>query len=218
MTVTAQIFGNFDPAINTVLRWAYDGETLNEIIDADDMSPPGGPRVVRETFRVPAGDECKLAQITVVASSTGNLPAVFSPPINPFLFVRPDSIGLFTFRSGGCTVEDTKTVLIRLPDSNCGGGAPVGWIRGTVTNAVTGQPIAGATVAVPGTNISVITGDDGTYEFNSVPAGQPTLNASAAGFSPRQVQVNVVVGQVATAGHQPPATGRNTARLRDQCV
>lgn len=198
LTVTAQIFGNFDPAINTVLRWAYDGETFDAIIDADDMSPPGGPRIVRETFHLPSGDECKLGQITVVASSTGNVPAVFLPPINPFLFVAPDSIGLFTFRSGGCTVEDTKSVLVRLPDSNCGGGAPVGWIRGTVTNAVTGEPIAGATVTVTGTNISAITGANGTYGLNSVPAGQQTLNASAAGFSTRQQQVNVLVGQLTT--------------------
>ena len=198
VTVTAQIFGNFDPAINTILRWAYDGETSDEIIDAADMSPPGGPRLVRQTFHVPVGDECKLAQITVVASSTGNIPAVFGPPINPFLLVAPDSIGLFTFRSGGCTVEDTKTVLIRLPDSNCAGGIPVGWIRGTVTNTVTGRPIAGATVAVTGTDISAITGDDGTYELNNVPAGQQSLRASATGFSPRQVQFNVVGGQIAT--------------------
>ena len=123
---------------------------------------------------------------------------MFLPPINPFLLVGPDSIGLFTFRSGGCTVEDTKSVLIRLPDSNCGGGTPVGWVRGTVTNAVTGQPIRGATVTVTGTNISAITGADGTYELNNVPAGQQTLNGSAARFSPRQVQVNVPAGQVTT--------------------
>jgi len=195
VTVTAQIFGNFDPAINTVVRWAYDGNTFDEVVDDDDMAPPGAPRVLTHTFHVPAGEECKLAQITAVASSTGNVPFA-PPPLNPFLEIAPDSIGLFTFRSGGGTVEDTKSVLVRVHDSNCGGGVPVGWIQGTVTDATTGQSVAGARVTAAG--ISAVTGDDGVYTLNDVPAGQQTLSASADGFAPAQVTVNVISGQVLT--------------------
>jgi hypothetical protein len=83
VTVAAQISGNFDPAINTVVRFAYDGNSFDDVADEDDLTPPGAPRIVTHTFRVPASDECKLAQITVVASSTGNVP--FAPPPNqPF--------------------------------------------------------------------------------------------------------------------------------------
>ncbi|MEP7273472.1 MAG: carboxypeptidase regulatory-like domain-containing protein, partial [Acidobacteriota bacterium] len=198
VTVTAQISGNFDPAVNTVVRWAFDGEAFDEVVDAADMSQPGAPRLVIETFHVPLADECKLAQITVVASSTGNVPAAFLPPINPFLEVAPTSIGLFTFRSGGSTVEDTKALLIRAPDSNCGGGVPVGWIRGVVTNAATGERLAGARVNLTGTNDTAITGDDGTYELNNVPIGSQALAASADGFAPKQVPVTVTAGQVVT--------------------
>ncbi len=197
VTITAQIFGNFDPAINTVVRWAFDGNQFDSIIDAPDPSAPGAPRLVTETFEAGPGDECNLAQITVVASSTGNLPAFLLPPINPFLLI-PDSIGLFTFRSGGSTVEDTKTVLVKLPTSNCLGGAAVGWIHGRVTNQITGAPIAGATVAVVGQNISTTTREDGTYELNTVPAGPRTLEVTAPGFNTRQVQVDVVPDQVKT--------------------
>src|SRR6185503_13049477 len=54
VTVTAQIFGNFDPALNTVVRWAYDGDTFDVVVDDPDLSAPGAPRVLTHTFHVPA--------------------------------------------------------------------------------------------------------------------------------------------------------------------
>lgn len=194
--VTAQIFGNFDPAINTVIRFAYDGNTTDLVDDVDEtINPPGAPRITTHAFDVPATEECNLARIIVVASSTGNVPFA-PPPINPFLEIAPDTIGLFTFRSGGCTVEDSKAALVTVPDSNCSGGVPSAWIQGTVTDATTGQPIAGATVSAAG--ISAITSDDGSYALNNVPVGQQTLNASADGFVPAQIAVTVIGGQVLT--------------------
>ena len=194
--VTAQIFGNFDPATNTVIRFAYDGETISLVKDVDEtINPPGAPRITRHAFDVPASEECKLARIVAVASSTGNFPVV-PPPLNPFLEIAPSTIGLFTFRSSGGTVEDTKTALVSVPDSNCGGGVPRAWIQGTVADTATGQPITGATVTVAG--ITAITGDDGAYTLNEVPAGQQTISASADGFAPAQLTVNITSGQVLT--------------------
>lgn len=195
VTVTAEIFGNFDPATNTVVRWAFGGETVDIVIDANDMTPPGSPRRITERFWVPASEECKLAQVTAVASSTGNDPFV-PPPINPFLEAAPATIGLFTFLNGGCTIEDTKAVFVRAPESNCGGGAAAGWISGYITDAVTGEPIEGAIVSVIGANISARTRVDGSYALNNVPAGVPAIEAAADGYSPQQVQVNLPAGQV----------------------
>lgn len=196
VTVAAQIFGNFDPAPNTVVRFAYSGNTADVVVDDPDVTPPGAPRILTHTFRVPITDDCTLSQISVVASSTGNVPLAFLPPINPFLVAAPSSIDLFTFRSGGTTIEDTQAVLVRAPNSSCGGGTPVGWVRGTITNATTGHVIAGATVSVAGTNLVALTGDDGTYELNDVPAGARTLTAAADGFSSMQAPVTVTAGQV----------------------
>lgn len=194
----AQIFGNFDPAINTVVRFAFDGNDVDIVNDEPDMSAPGAPRIVRTAFNIPASEECHLDRITAVASSTGNVPAALLPPINPFLDPAPDSIGLFTFRSGGCTVEDAKSVLVKVSDSNCNGGAPSGWIQGVVTDAATGEPIFGATVSVAGQSISVVTGSDGSYTLNNVPAGSQIVNASARGFTASQAQVTVTTNQIVT--------------------
>ncbi|MBX3279174.1 MAG: carboxypeptidase regulatory-like domain-containing protein [Acidobacteria bacterium] len=205
--VAARISGNFDPALNTVVRWAYDGQAVDLVQDLPDMTPPGAPRVLMHTFNVPAADACTLARITVVATSTGNLPFA-PPPVNPFLELAPVTIGLFTFRSGGSTIEDAASVLVRATDADCtGGGAAVGWIRGVVSNLATGAPIVGASVSASGTGISTTTGFDGSYELNSVPAGATSLIASANGFDSSTVQVNVTAGQTAVQNISLSARG-----------
>jgi hypothetical protein len=207
VTVAARISGNFDPEFNTIVRWAYDGRAVDLVQDLPDLTPPGAPRVVMHTFNVPAADACTLARITVAATSTGNLPFA-PPPVNPFLELAPVTIGLFTFRSGGSTIEDAASVLVRAPDADCtGGGAPVGWIRGVVSNLVTGAPVVGASVSASGTGISTTTGFDGSYELNSVPAGPTTLIASADGFESATVQVSVIAGQTAVQNISLSARG-----------
>ena len=67
-------------------------------------------------------------------------------------------------------------------------------VTGTVLDAATGGPIAGASVAV-GTRAAV-TADDGTYTVSNVPTGSQELHVVAAGYeefptngSPYQVTV-----------------------------
>lgn len=62
---------------------------------------------------------------------------------------------------------------------------PHGSVGGTVTDAATGDPIAGATVKV-GDN-SAIAGDDGSYTM-TVPAGSYDVTASAYGYSAKTVK------------------------------
>jgi N-acetylneuraminic acid mutarotase len=60
---------------------------------------------------------------------------------------------------------------------------PHGTISGNVTNAATGDPIAGATIAASSTDSSgsAVTGADGSYTL-SVPPGDYTVTASAYGY------------------------------------
>ncbi|MFN2317499.1 MAG: TonB-dependent receptor domain-containing protein, partial [Gemmatimonadales bacterium] len=81
------------------------------------------------------------------------------------------------------------------------GVAPSGWaqqptvIHGTVHNAVTGAPVAGATIRVlPGTR-SCVTGGDGSCRV-VVAAGQATVRATAVGFAPGSQALLLAAGGV----------------------
>lgn len=61
------------------------------------------------------------------------------------------------------------------------GQAP-GVIRGTVTQAETGEPIAGAQIEVVGTQRGTISGADGTFMIPGIPAGRREVRVSYLGF------------------------------------
>jgi hypothetical protein len=59
-------------------------------------------------------------------------------------------------------------------------GATTGTVKGVVSSAGTGAPIAGATVTA--NTSSVTTGSDGSYEIANVPSGAVTVSAAAPGY------------------------------------
>ena len=59
--------------------------------------------------------------------------------------------------------------------------APTFSVSGTVTDAMTGEPIAGATVSLGAPIPDIATGEDGTYAFAEVPTGEYTLTVDAGG-------------------------------------
>src|SRR5687768_6304388 len=60
-------------------------------------------------------------------------------------------------------------------------------VTGKITDA-NNQPVAGATVAVKGTNLATQTDADGNFSI-SVPGGRNTLAVSSVGFAPQEVNV-----------------------------
>jgi outer membrane receptor protein involved in Fe transport len=74
-----------------------------------------------------------------------------------------------------------------------------GAIRGRVTDAKTGQPIAGASVALEGTGWRATTDDNGQYRILGVAAGTYTLRASRIGFALQTQAVTVGEGREVTA-------------------
>jgi hypothetical protein len=68
-------------------------------------------------------------------------------------------------------------------------------IHGTVTDAVTGQPIPGARVRLLGDTVVVKTGDDGTYDLSQQIAGKPTLHVATPGYKPEARKLELAAGQ-----------------------
>ncbi|HVF39688.1 MAG TPA: TonB-dependent receptor plug domain-containing protein, partial [Gemmatimonadaceae bacterium] len=76
---------------------------------------------------------------------------------------------------------------------------------GTITGVVTGpggQPVAGASVNIPGSTIGAVTNDAGRFTITGVRAGNYQLRAQRLGFAPRTQPIVVSPGQAASASFQ----------------
>jgi iron complex outermembrane receptor protein len=77
-----------------------------------------------------------------------------------------------------------------------------GRVEGTVVKAEDGQPVGGVNVTVLGTGIATVTGTDGAYVLQRVPAGQHTLLFRWLGFQPHEESVTVRAGATQTVDAQ----------------
>ena len=95
---------------------------------------------------------------------------------------------------------ETGTYILRM--------SPIGTLSGTVRNASTQAPIAGAQVVVETANVTRTTGANGTYTA-ALPPGTYTVDCTAFGYTPGQSQVTITANQVSTLNFDlaPLATG-----------
>src|SRR4051812_23717293 len=66
------------------------------------------------------------------------------------------------------------------------GQPPAGSVEGRIRNAVTGENLNHATVAVKGTTRVVLTDDTGSYRLDNLPAGPVTLRVFFTGLDPQE--------------------------------
>ena len=100
----------------------------------------------------------------------------YNVTVAPDTYAVTASKPLYVAQTQGATVTSNATTTADFPL-----GPVPGWIAGTVTNAATGAPIAGATIAVNPGGISTVTAVDGTYNV-TVASGTYTATASKALF------------------------------------
>src|SRR5213078_176912 len=77
-----------------------------------------------------------------------------------------------------------------------------GTVRGVVTLEDTGKPVHGVAVTILQLRRSVMTGDDGTYEFQNVPAGKYDIVARLDRVPDVVHTVEVTAGSRADVGFQ----------------
>ena len=68
-------------------------------------------------------------------------------------------------------------------------------MRGVVTEAETGEPIFGATVALKGTTIGTVTDADGNYEIKDIEPGRYNVESKFVGYDPMEVQEVLIAGK-----------------------
>lgn len=73
--------------------------------------------------------------------------------------------------------------------------AAAGALHGTVTDAATGQPVAGATVRIRELGRRDVSHADGSFHFDALPAGAYTITAERIGYAPGELGARVADGQ-----------------------
>ena len=84
---------------------------------------------------------------------------------------------------------------------SCGGGDDIdlnGTITGKISNELTGDPVAGATVSLSGLETKSETiGSDGLYRFENLITGTYTILVSHPGFEENSVEISLQPGETA---------------------
>ena len=75
-------------------------------------------------------------------------------------------------------------------------GSNLGIVRGVITSAETGTPVAGARVFIETPPMEVTTGTDGSYQILQVPAGHVRIGVTAAGYSSRYGEADMEPGAI----------------------
>jgi protocatechuate 3,4-dioxygenase beta subunit/TolB-like protein len=109
------------------------------------------------------------------------------------------------------SVPSRTSVIPSRTSATTGQGADVqvrlGQVRGRVTDAASGAPIAGAMVAVVG-RPTVMTGRDGGFNVASVPAGSYQVIIRKPGFADRRGEIRVRAGETSAASFSLTSTAR----------
>ncbi len=100
-------------------------------------------------------------------------------------------------RAAGFTRAALSAAALLLLLPGWGYAQGTGTVRGKVTRAGEGGALAGVSVTVRGTGIAGVTGPDGTYHLERVPAGQQTILFRWLGYRPQETQATVTAGGTA---------------------
>jgi TonB-dependent receptor len=76
--------------------------------------------------------------------------------------------------------------------------AATGSISGRIINPATGEYVRNAEVSIRGTTLTALSGDDGSYRFASVPAGEVVILVNYTGYGAAAANLAVTAGQNST--------------------
>jgi TonB-dependent starch-binding outer membrane protein SusC len=96
---------------------------------------------------------------------------------------------------GGLLAALTAVALMALPFGTAEAAAQEGTIMGQVVERGTLQPVRSAQVMIPALQIGTLTGPNGRYVIENVPAGTHTVQIQSLGYETTNQEITVVAGQ-----------------------
>lgn len=154
---------------------------------AGQVTGPDGP--LSATVRVVETGQTTTTDETGAYLLAGLLPGTYT--------VEASRFG-YTTQSEPVTVAAAQTHQLDFTLTPVGNGT----LRGTITTAAGGEPVAGATVTLPGTPLAAaVTDQAGDFSFPDVPAGVYELVVQAPGYVPVTDQVTVGEGETTVVAY-----------------
>ena len=92
-------------------------------------------------------------------------------------------------------IGDVELSRLSSADSEPDEQPDTGTIRGTVSNADTGEPLPGVTISL-NDGANTVSNSNGVFQFASVDAGRVSVSASIDGYEPATANANLSAGQV----------------------
>ncbi|TVR55421.1 MAG: SusC/RagA family TonB-linked outer membrane protein [Gemmatimonadales bacterium] len=103
-------------------------------------------------------------------------------------------------RARGAAIAMAAALLLALaPPASA---QQTGTVQGSVVDAQSLRPLAGAQVTIPGTNLGGLTNAQGRFTVSAVPAGEVTVRVQSLGFTTGEQTVTVTAGGTASMEFQ----------------
>lgn len=96
-------------------------------------------------------------------------------------------------------VRITAAAILVLASVAPASAQATGEITGAVVDSTTGQPLPGAQLLIPSTEIGAGVNDEGRFRLRNVPAGVTTVRVQRIGYAPEEQTVTVTAGGTTTA-------------------
>jgi hypothetical protein len=174
------------------------GVVVGHLYDAASRQAVSGGTVVAEWQRVAVVNkriEVSTPQLIATTTSSGGFAFCGAP--------RDDDITLTAVRGR----DTTGSVTLHVPAAGFAhqqlyvdnvGLAPQRRLVGTVVDAGSHRPVAGAQVTIAGTELSALTNDRGAFGISGAPGGSRAILVRAVGYAPERRTVEILSDQPAS--------------------
>lgn len=155
-----------------------------------------GKLVDAQTGIALAGAQVSVAGASNASATTSASGSFALRDLTPGAYTLTASLANYASVSGTTTVAAAQTRDFGTIQMSKVSTATTGTIRGTVKDAGTGQPIAGATVSVTGSALQATSDATGSYQIVNVPAGAVQVQAAKDGYASVPGSANLAAGSV----------------------
>ncbi len=191
---SAGSWGNGDPYVSALALRAL--QLTATSVSNPTLAKIRGKVVDTQTSQALSGVTVSLAGASTASVVTGDSGTFEFGGIQPGTYSLRVNLSNYSSLLISVTAVAGATLDVGTLQLNKNPTGSTGTVRGVVSAAANGAPLAGVAVSVTGVTDAVVTDAAGSYQINNVPVGPVTIQASKAGYSTFVSRTTMVAGAV----------------------